>query len=82
MLAHTGRWRSLWSVVDIGVVGDRLLAIDPTRWEPTEDVDELEVVEPDRFRIVAGGGYGSVGEPVIFAAERIAPLRRHEPRPC
>lgn len=70
VLAHTGRWRSLWSVVDIGVVGDRLLAIDPTGWEPTEDVDELEVVEPDRFRIAAGGGYGSVGEPVTFAADR------------
>ena len=69
VLAHTGRWQNLWSVVDIGVVGDRLLAIDPTRWEPTEDVDELEVVEPDRFRIVAGGGYGSVGELIVFAAD-------------
>ncbi len=70
VLAQTGRWRSLWSVVDIGVLGCRMLAIDPTRWEPTDDVDELEVVEPDRFRVAAGGGYGSVGEPVVFAADR------------
>ena len=70
VLAHTGRWRSLWSVVDIGVVGSRMLAIDPTSWEPTEDVDELEVVDPDRFRIAAGGGYGSVGESVVFATDR------------
>ena len=69
VLAHTGRWRSLWSVVDIGVVGGRLLALDPTRWEPADDVDELEPVGPDRFRIAAGGGYGSVGEPVVFAAD-------------
>ena len=70
VLAHTGRWQNLWSVVDIGVLGGRLLAIDPTRWEPVEDVDELEVVAPGRFRIAAGGGYGSVGEPVAFAADR------------
>ena len=69
VLAHTGRWRSLWSVVDIGVVGGRLLAIDPTGWEPVDDVDELELVGPDRFRVAAGGGYGSVGEPVVFAAD-------------
>ncbi len=70
VLAHTGRWRNLWSVVDIGVLGHRLLAIDPTRWEPVEDVDELEAVAPDRFRIRAGGGYGAVGEPVVFAEDR------------
>ena len=69
VLAHTGRWRSLWSVVDIGVVGGRLLAIDPTRWEPVDDVDELEPAGLDRFRIAAGGGYGSVGESVVFAAD-------------
>ena len=45
----SGRWRSLWAVVDIGVVGRRLLAIDPTRWEPVDDVDVLEVVGDRRL---------------------------------
>ncbi len=68
----TGRWRSLWAVVDIGIIGDRLLAIDPSRWEPVEDVDVLEVVGERRLRIASGGGYGSVAESVTFGDDQDA----------
>ena len=70
LAAWTGRWRSVWSVVDIGVVGGRLLAIDPTRWEPVDDVDVLEVADDRRLRIAAGGGYGSVAESVTFSDDQ------------
>lgn len=65
-LVNVGRWRNLWRVIDIGMIGRRLLAIDPTREEPVADVDELEVDGPGRLLIANGGGYGSVGESVIF----------------
>ena len=68
-LVHVGRWHNIGGVVDIGVIGRRLLAIDPAREEPVADVDELEVDGPARLRITKGGGYGSVGESVVFTEE-------------
>ncbi len=64
-LAHTGRYADLWHVVDLAALGGRLLALSPTAWNPTEDPDEL-VEDGDGLRIVAGAGFGSVGEPVTF----------------
>lgn len=64
---RTGRYADLWSVIDIAAVGGRLLTLDPTSWTPLEGPDELVEDGPDRFRISAGSGFGSVGEPVDFA---------------
>jgi hypothetical protein len=56
-------------MLDIGVVGSRLLATHPAEWDPLDGADELEVVDQDQLRIVAGNGYGSIGELVNFAAD-------------
>jgi D-alanyl-D-alanine carboxypeptidase len=69
VLDRVGRYRNLWGMLDIGVVGSRLLATHPAEWDPLEGADELEVIDHDRFRIVAGSGYGSIGEFVKFAAD-------------
>lgn len=69
VLDRVGRYHNLWGMLDIGVVGSRLLALHPAEWDPLDGADELEVVDHDHFRIVAGSGYGSIGEFVKFAAD-------------
>ena len=58
-----GRWQSGWAVIDIGMVGRTVRAVQIGGWEPLEEADELEVTA-DGFRITAGNGYGLLGEPV------------------
>jgi D-alanyl-D-alanine carboxypeptidase len=66
----TGRFANMWGLQDLQVVGDRLLRIDPTAEHPLESVDVLERTGDSSARIVAGEGFGSVGEEVT--AERAA----------
>jgi D-alanyl-D-alanine carboxypeptidase len=68
VLDRAGRYQNLWGMLDIGVVGSRLLATHPAEWDPLDGADELEVIDHDTFRIVAGSGYGSIGESVKFLA--------------
>ena len=69
VLDRTGRYHNLWGMLDLCVVGSRLLATHPAEWDPLDGADELEVVDHDQLRIVAGNGYGSIGELVTFAAD-------------
>lgn len=69
ILDRAGRYQNLWGMLDIGVVGSRLLATDPAEWDPLDGADELEVIDQDKFRIVAGSGYGSIGESVKFSPD-------------
>lgn len=61
-----GRYRNTWTVVDLGMVGGRLLALRPTSSEPLEGMNVLEV-DGGSLRIAEGSGYGSVGETVTRA---------------
>lgn len=58
----TGRFASLWGVVDIALLGGRLYEISPSAIDPTAVVAELEVLDDDTLQVVAGPGYGSFGE--------------------
>lgn len=62
----TGRFFSLWSVVDIMRFGDQLCAVDPEMLDPTIDVTELDVVDERTLRIAKASGYSSPGERVAF----------------
>ena len=62
----TGRFFSLWTVLDILRLGDQLVALDPENIDPTIDVIELEVVDDRTLRITEAGGYSSRGELVRF----------------
>jgi D-alanyl-D-alanine carboxypeptidase len=64
----TGRFRNMWGMQDIQVIGDRLLRIDPAAEHPLEQVDVLERTGDSSARVVEGDGFGSVGEEVT--AER------------
>jgi hypothetical protein len=69
VLDRAGRYQNLWGMLDIGVLGSRLLATHPAEWDPLDGADELEVIDHNKFRIVAGSGYGSIGESVTFSAD-------------
>jgi len=62
----TGRFASLWGVIDIAVLGGRLFRIHPAQPDPTENVAELEIVDDATLRIAGGDGYGSFGETLTF----------------
>jgi len=65
-LTRTGRYVSTWQVMDLAALGGRLRALHPTAAGPLEGADELEE-DGAAWRIAAGSGFGSVGEPVTFA---------------
>jgi CubicO group peptidase (beta-lactamase class C family) len=62
----TGRFASLWGVLDIALLGGRLYRIHPAQVDPTENVAELRIVDRSTLRIAGGDGYGSFGEPITF----------------
>jgi CubicO group peptidase (beta-lactamase class C family) len=62
----TGRFASLWGVVDVALLGRRLFLISPTAEDPAEDVAELEVVDDRTVKVASGPGYGSFGEPFRY----------------
>ena len=62
----TGRFASLWGVVDIAVLGGRLFRIHPAQADPTENVAELRIVDQHTLQIGGGDGYGSFGERFRF----------------
>lgn len=57
-----GRWWSLWGVIDLVPMGNRVLVGAPRMGKPFQDTSEIEVTEPDRGRIVAADGYASYYE--------------------
>lgn len=58
----TGRWWSLWGVVDLVPMGNRVLVAGARMGKPFQDTSEIEMTEPDRGRIVAANGYESYHE--------------------
>lgn len=58
----TGRWWSLWGVVDLVPMGKRVVVGAPRMGKPFQDASEIEVTGPDRGRIVAADGYGNYYE--------------------
>lgn len=58
----TGRFASLWGVLDVVRLDGRLFAVDPTAPDPTDEAAALEVVDDTTLRIVGGRGGNSYGE--------------------
>jgi len=57
-----GRFANLWSVLDVVDLGDRLVGIAPTLPDPLLSPITFEVVDDDTLRVIAGSGYGALGE--------------------
>jgi CubicO group peptidase (beta-lactamase class C family) len=58
----TGRFASLWGVMDVAELDGRLFALHPAAPEPAEDAVPLEVVDERTLHIVGGRGANSYGE--------------------
>jgi CubicO group peptidase (beta-lactamase class C family) len=68
--AFTGRFASLWGVVDVAELGGRLVLVRPTLADPLPGIDELQVVDARTLRIAAQPGFGPAGE--LIPVERDA----------
>lgn len=61
--AWKGRWWSLWNVVDLLPVADKVLVANPALANPLLDAPEIGELRGRRGRIIAANGYASHGEP-------------------
>jgi hypothetical protein len=66
----TGRWWSLWGVVDLVPMGKKVLVAVPAAWTPFTNASELRITGRYEGRIAVAGGYGSHGEPVRCVRKR------------
>lgn len=62
----TGRFASLWGVLDVALLGGRLFLLNPAAGDPGEPAPELEIVDDRTLRLCAGSGYGAPGELVLY----------------
>jgi CubicO group peptidase (beta-lactamase class C family) len=68
--SFTGRFASLWGVVDVAELGGRLVLVRPTLADPLPGIDELQVVDARTLRVAAQPGFGPAGE--LIPVERDA----------
>lgn len=74
----TGRFASLWGVVDVALLGGHLYLVNPTQSDPVEDIIELEALDESTLKIMKSPGYGSYGELIRYefaADDRVASVR-------
>jgi CubicO group peptidase (beta-lactamase class C family) len=58
----SGRFASLWGVLDVARLGSRLYALDPSAADPADEPATLEVLDATTLRFAGANGYGSFGE--------------------
>ena len=58
----SGRWWSLWNVVDLLPVADKVLVANPALANPVMDAAEIGELRGDQGRIVQANGYATHGE--------------------
>jgi D-alanyl-D-alanine carboxypeptidase len=76
--SFTGRFASLWGVVDVADLGGRLALLRPAATDPLPTVEELEVVDRTTLRVAAQPSFGPAGELVPLERDslgRIVALR-------
>jgi D-alanyl-D-alanine carboxypeptidase len=62
----TGRFANLWGVIDIALLGGRLVLLHPSAPEPAEEHVELTVEDDRTLRQETVAGFGSAGETVEY----------------
>jgi D-alanyl-D-alanine carboxypeptidase len=76
--SFTGRFASLWGVVDVAELGGRLVLVRPTLTDPLPGIEELEVVDARTLRVAAQPSFGPAGELIPVerdAAGRVVSVR-------
>lgn len=64
--AVVGRYVSIQSMMDVALLGERLVGIDPRQPDPLGDLYDLEVLDAEHVRVVAGSATGWIGETMVF----------------
>ena len=67
--SFTGRFASLMGVLDIALLGGRLVAFASAAEDPTDSWDELRVVDADTLLITPAPGYGGAGESIDYVRD-------------
>ncbi|MCA0146677.1 serine hydrolase [Blastococcus sp. LR1] len=76
--SFTGRFASLWGLLDVAELGGRLVLLRPTAPDPLPTVEELQIVDGDTLLVAPQPGFGASGEPVPVrrdATGRVVSLR-------
>ena len=73
---YTGRYRSGWRDVQVLLMADGLLLIDPTLPDPMQSPTRLVHAADHAFRSEDTDGYASHGEPVVFELDATGRARR------
>ena len=60
--SFTGRFASLWGVLDVAELGGRLVLVRPTSPDPLPGIEEVEVVDDRTLRVAAQPSFGPAGE--------------------
>lgn len=66
------RLRGLWQDKQIVALGNRIVAFDPSTWEPFSLVEELEYVSTNILRVASANGFESMGEKIEYPAHTAA----------
>jgi D-alanyl-D-alanine carboxypeptidase len=61
-----GCYMNLWTMINIVVTGDKVIAISPDTWEPLTDSEELEYVDDTTLKVIDTNSFASEGELVHF----------------
>ena len=73
---YAGRYRSGWRDVQVLLMDDGLLIIDPTLPDPMLAPTRLVFASEHTFRAEDTDGYASHGEPVVFELDAAGRARR------
>ncbi|HEX2904544.1 MAG TPA: serine hydrolase domain-containing protein [Jatrophihabitans sp.] len=71
----TGRFHSLWGVLDVAALDGRLFALNPAAASPVDDAVALEVVDEQTLKMVSGPGGASIGEYMRFEFDADGSIR-------
>lgn len=65
----TGRYASLWGLLDVVELDGRLVALDPAAADVWARMDELAVIDADTLRSHLQSSYSAAGEPLRFTRD-------------
>jgi CubicO group peptidase (beta-lactamase class C family) len=61
-----GRFINLWGTAEFIAAGNKIVAIDPTAWQPFDDAQECKYIDNKTLKVTKANGYYSEGELIHF----------------
>ncbi|MEV5962038.1 serine hydrolase domain-containing protein [Kribbella sp. NPDC051952] len=62
-----GSFANMMGVLNIALLGGRLIAFFPAAADPVDTFEELQVIDENTLAVVPTAGYGSIGEKVVYS---------------